>query len=107
MKHLRVTVSVDPGRAPAFFTLLADSATIEEARLLEWNEARPERATMCYAVRGDPTELARSATETPGVDSVLILSDTSDATASVTISGSSRCMSPNVDEHVHVLVPTV
>jgi hypothetical protein len=35
---------------------------------------------------------------------LLILSDTSDATAPVTVSGSSRCMSPNVDEHVHVLV---
>ena len=33
-----------------------------------------------------------------------ILSDTSDATAPVTVSGSSRCMSPNVDEHVHALV---
>ena len=33
-----------------------------------------------------------------------ILSDTSDATAPVTVSGSSRCMSPNVDEQVHVLV---
>ena len=31
-------------------------------------------------------------------------SDTRDATAPVTVSGSSRCMSPNVDEHVHVLV---
>ncbi|PSP51211.1 hypothetical protein BRC67_07885 [Halobacteriales archaeon QH_3_68_24] len=34
----------------------------------------------------------------------LILSDTSDATAPVTASGPLRCMSPNVDEHVHVLV---
>ena len=34
----------------------------------------------------------------------VILSDTSDATAPVTVSGSSRCMSPNVDEHVYALV---
>jgi len=34
----------------------------------------------------------------------VILSDTSDATASVTVAGSSRCMSPNVDEYVHALV---
>ena len=36
----------------------------------------------------------------PGV----ILSATSDATAPVAVSGSSRCVSPNVDKHVHVLV---
>ncbi|PSP52445.1 hypothetical protein BRC67_04410 [Halobacteriales archaeon QH_3_68_24] len=36
--------------------------------------------------------------------SPFILSDTGDATAPVTVSGSSRCMSPNVDDHVHVLV---
>ena len=34
----------------------------------------------------------------------MILSDTSDATAPVTVSESSRCMSPNIDEHVHVLM---
>ena len=36
-----------------------------------------------------------------------MLSDTSDATAPVTVSGSSGCMSPNVDEYVYVRVPTV
>jgi hypothetical protein len=35
---------------------------------------------------------------------LFILSDTSDAAAPVTVLGSSRCISPNVDEHVHVLV---
>jgi hypothetical protein len=33
-----------------------------------------------------------------------MLSDTSDATAPVIVSGSSGCMSPNVDEYVHVRV---
>lgn len=72
MKRLRVTVSVDPDRAPPFFDLLANSAAITETRLLEWNEARPERATMLYAVHGDPTEFAASATDTPGIESVAL-----------------------------------
>jgi hypothetical protein len=70
VKRLRVTVAVDPDRAPPFFDLLANSAAIAETRLLEWNEARPERATMLYAVRGDPAEFADSATETRGIESV-------------------------------------
>jgi predicted DNA binding protein len=69
MKHLRVTVAVDPERAPPFFTLLADSPSITETRLLEWNEARPDLATMLYAVRGDPAVLT-AATETRGIVSV-------------------------------------
>ena len=55
-----------------------------------------------------PAELVGSnaTRETVGCQSFpgFILSDTSDATAPMTVSGSSRCMSPNVDEHVHVLV---
>jgi len=77
MKRLRLTVSVDPDRAPPFFELLANSSSIAETRLLEWNEARSERATMLYAVRGDPTEFERSAPDTPGVESVT-LSDRAD-----------------------------
>jgi hypothetical protein len=72
MKHLRVTVAVDPDRAPPFFTLLADSPSVTETRLLEWNEARPELATMLYAVHGDPTEFEESAPDTPGVESVTL-----------------------------------
>jgi hypothetical protein len=72
MKRLRLTVSVDPDRAPAFFELLANSPSVTETRLLEWNEARPERATMLYAIHGDPTEFERSAPETPGVESVTL-----------------------------------
>jgi predicted DNA binding protein len=72
MKRLRLTVSVDPERAPPFFELLANSQSIAETRLLEWNEARPEHATMLYAVDGDPTEFERSAPDTPGVESVTL-----------------------------------
>ena len=49
-----------------------------------------------------PVDLSNGRTDSDSCR--FILSDTSDATASVTVSGSSRCMSPNVDEHVHVLV---
>ena len=44
--------------------------------------------------------IARSSNSLRG----FMLSDTSDATAPVTVSGSSGCMSPNVDEYVHVRV---
>jgi predicted DNA binding protein len=70
MKRLRVSAAVDPDRAPPFFRLLADADAVTETRLLEWNEARPERATMLYGIHGDPSEFAASATETPGVESV-------------------------------------
>jgi hypothetical protein len=70
MKHLRVTAGVVPADAPAFFTLLAHSDAVSEARVLDWNEARPDVMTLLFAIDGDASPFAASATETPGVQSV-------------------------------------
>ena len=54
-------------------------------------------------LRGPSHSLPLRYPQLPGPER-LVLSDTSDATASVIVSGSSRSMSLNVDEHDHVLV---
>lgn len=69
VKQLRVTASVDPDRAPAFFDLLANSPGITETRLLDWNTAA-DRDTVLYAIRGDATPFAEAAPEAPAVASV-------------------------------------
>ena len=69
VKQLRVTASVDPDRAPAFFDLLANSPGITETRLLDWNTAA-DRDTVLYAIRGDATPFTEAAPEAPAVASV-------------------------------------
>ncbi|WP_049987135.1 helix-turn-helix domain-containing protein [Halobellus rufus] len=70
MKHLQVTVHVDDDRAPEFFALLADSAVIAEARLIDWSLTTSEQSTLLYTVDGDPTAFAERAADTAGIDSV-------------------------------------
>ncbi|MBO4249151.1 helix-turn-helix domain-containing protein [Halomicrobium sp. IBSBa] len=70
MKHLRVTAHVDPERAPAFFTLLANSEAIEEARVIEVNTTPEGDETLLIAIDGDPTAFVEGATATPGIESV-------------------------------------
>ncbi|MFD1600315.1 helix-turn-helix domain-containing protein [Halobellus rarus] len=75
MKHLQVTVQVDDDRSPEFFTLLAASPVITEARLIDWSLTAGEQSTLLYTVDGDPTAFAERAANTAGIDSV-DLSDT-------------------------------
>jgi predicted DNA binding protein len=70
VKHLQVTVHVDDDHAPEFFELLADSPTVEEARLVDWSMAADEQSTVLYTVDGDPTTFAERAADTDGIDSV-------------------------------------
>jgi len=70
MKRLRVTVRVDADAAPSFFTLLADSAAVAEARLLDWNTSGETPATILYGIDGDASAFAERAVETPGIESV-------------------------------------
>jgi predicted DNA binding protein len=70
VKHVRVTASVDPEEASAFFNLLADTPAIEEARVLEVNTTLDGVDNYLFAIDGDPTPFAERAPEIPGVDSV-------------------------------------
>lgn len=70
MKRVRVRVTPDPASAPRPFRLLADSPTIEETRLLEWNPGTGRRPTMLFAVDGDDDGLCEELEAAPLVDQV-------------------------------------
>lgn len=53
MKYLRLTGRPDPERAPAAFTVLADSPYVDEARLLEWNPTDSRGLTGFFEVEGN------------------------------------------------------
>jgi len=74
MKHVRVTASVDPDRAPAFFDRLANAPAVDEARVLDWN-LTAEDAMLLFEVAGDPAPLVDSASALSGVDRVEISGD--------------------------------
>ncbi|MFB6352880.1 MAG: helix-turn-helix domain-containing protein [Halobacteriales archaeon] len=58
MKRLRVEVTPDPQVAPRAFHLLADSAAVEETRLLEINLGGEVGPTLLFSVDGDHGGLA-------------------------------------------------
>ena len=60
MKRLRVVVTPEPAVAPGAFQLLADSAGIEEARLVEVNLGAAAGPTMLFSVDGDHAGLAEA-----------------------------------------------
>jgi predicted DNA binding protein len=70
MKQLRVTMHVDPERAPTFFALLAESAEVDDARVLDMTTTYDDEESVLLAIDGDPGGFAARATETPGIESV-------------------------------------
>ena len=70
MREIRATADVDPEAVPAFFDLLANSAEIQEARVLEVNTTVDGVETVLFAIDGDTAAFAAEAAETPGVESV-------------------------------------
>jgi len=53
MRYLRLTGHPDPERAPAAFSVLADSPHVEQAHLLAWNPTDSRGVTALFEVEGD------------------------------------------------------
>lgn len=70
MKHLRVTASVDPDRAPPFYSTLAHSPDVRETRVLEWNTTLDDLETVLFAIDGNAEPLANLAPASEGIESV-------------------------------------
>lgn len=85
MKELRVTVRVDPDRAPAFFDLLANSPDVDAARVLDLATTPGGVTTLLLVVEGDPAAFAEGATGTPGVESVDLSETRGDRTAALVV----------------------
>lgn len=77
MKHVRVTASVDPERAPPLFDRLANSPTLDQARVLNWNLTSGD-AMILFALDGNPAPVAHSASEFTGVDRVEVAGEGSE-----------------------------
>ena len=67
MKRLRVRITPGPDVAPEAFRLLADSAAVEEARLVEANLGADVGPTMLFSVDGEHAGLADALVAEPGV----------------------------------------
>lgn len=65
MRYLRLTTTPEADTAPAFFTLLAASPHVTEARLIDWNLAAEDGATALFSVDGDPEAFAAAIPDTP------------------------------------------
>lgn len=65
MRYLRLTTTPDADAAPAFFTLLAASPHVTEARLVDWNLAADDGATALFSVDGDPDAFADAVPDVP------------------------------------------
>jgi len=76
MRYLRVSGRPPSAIAPAAFQVIADSAVIEEARLLDWNLGSAASVTIFFEIDGD-CEAAREA--------LLATPETIDASASVSV----------------------
>lgn len=76
MRYLRVSGRPPAAVAPAAFRVIADSAMVEEARLLDWNLGSANSVTVFFAIDGD-CEAAREA--------LLATPETIDASASVSV----------------------
>ncbi len=69
MRYLRMTVEPDPSIAPEAFRIIADSDSVREARLEEWNVGGDD-VTLFYAIEGDVGGVRESLAETAEVEAV-------------------------------------
>lgn len=69
MRYLRMTVEPDPAIAPEAFRIIADSDSVREARLEEWNVGGDD-VTLLYTIEGDVSSARASLAETAEVESV-------------------------------------
>lgn len=67
MKSVRLTGRPVPGAAPEIFRLIADSAHVDEARLVGWNLGDATQVTALFALRGDVPPFRSSLPDDPAV----------------------------------------
>jgi predicted DNA binding protein len=85
MQHLRITATLDPTLIPPIYSMVDESETMVEARVIDWNLAADDVGTFLYAIDGDAVIFREGALETSGIDSVA-LSRTEQATSYALIS---------------------
>ncbi|ADQ68569.1 putative DNA binding protein [Halogeometricum borinquense DSM 11551] len=67
MKHLRLTTRLEPSVIPPFYAVVAESSSISELRVIDWNVAADEVGTLLYAIDGDAEKFREAADETNGI----------------------------------------
>lgn len=85
MKHLRITARVDPEQAPEFFNLLANSADIETARVLDVTTTVEGVDNLLLAIDGDATVFAEQGPKAPGIESVDVSKGDGDKTYALVV----------------------
>lgn len=72
MRYLEITATPDPAAVPPAFDLIAASASVTEARLVEWNPAAEGAISLLYAIEGDRSAVAAGLRASPLVSGLSI-----------------------------------
>ncbi|MFB6244070.1 MAG: helix-turn-helix domain-containing protein [Halobaculum sp.] len=70
LTQLRITATLDRSLVPSFYTVLDETPSDSQLRVLDWNLAADAIGTVLYEVVGDAPAFVAAASETDGVDSV-------------------------------------
>lgn len=72
LTRLQVSASLASTVLPSFYVTAAESQAIVQLRVLDWNLAADDVATVLYEIDGDADVFADAARETPGIDDVTL-----------------------------------
>nr|WP_208288926.1 helix-turn-helix domain-containing protein [Halobacterium sp. R2-5] len=70
MTRLQISASLAPVVLPAFYVTATESSAISQLRLVDWNLAADDVATVLYDVDGDTRVFVDAARETDGIEDV-------------------------------------
>lgn len=76
LTHLQISASLDPAILPSFYVTVTEASAVAELRVVDWNLAAEDVATVLYDVDGDRRVFVDAARETDGVADVAVPSST-------------------------------
>lgn len=72
LTRLRISASLAPSVLPSFYVAVTESPAISQLRLVDWNLAAEDVATVLYDVDGDASVFVDAARETDGIADVAV-----------------------------------
>ncbi|WP_135827346.1 helix-turn-helix domain-containing protein [Halorussus halobius] len=67
MKHVQVAASIEDRLLPTLYSVVSESSAVSELRVLDWNVAADDVATLLYAIDGESEVFRDAARDTDGV----------------------------------------
>jgi|GEM_PF-1216204 len=76
LTRLQISASLAPSVLPSFYVTVTESPVISRLRLVDWNLAAEDVATVLYDVDGDTSVFVDAARETGGIEDVAVPAST-------------------------------